>query len=101
MFVVLPADGQSIAIRLAKQISSTTDNLKKAISRFNAHTRNEYEGRVYHLPQSLQWQDVIDSEGLITIELSTYPGVVKDTNLISKAIRAYNMKQKQKRKSKR
>ena len=95
MFVLcLPTDGQSIAIRLAKQIASTTDSLKRAISRFNAHPRDEYEGTVYHLPQSLQWQDVLDSEGLISVELSTYHAEARDTNLINKAIRANNMKQR-------
>ena len=84
MYIVLPADGQSIAIRLAKQISSTTDNSYL----FIAHTRDEQEGRVYHLPPSFLWQDVITN----TIELSTYPGIVRDTSLINKVIRAYNMK---------
>ena len=40
-------DGQSIAIRLAKQ---TTESLKRAVARFNNHPRDRFEGQVYQLP---------------------------------------------------
>ena len=94
LWLFLPVDGQSIAIRLAKQISTTTENPKRAISRFNSHPTNEYEGAIYHLPRSLQWKKVTDTEGLVAVELSTLPDVTIDTDLVNKAIRAYHMKQR-------
>ena len=56
------------------------------MSRFNSHPTDEYEGKIYHLPQSLQWQAVTDAEGLVAVELSTLPGVTIDTNLVNMAI---------------
>ena len=87
-------DGQSIAIRLAKQISSCTDCLKRAIARFNGHTTDEFEGKIYQLPVCLSWKDVIDPEGLISVEFSALPGARGDSNLLNRAIRAYYMKKR-------
>ena len=64
----------SIAMRLAKQIASTNDTLKQTISRFNIHPRNEFEGTLYKLPESLHWQNIVDMEELVHAELSTDAG---------------------------
>ena len=56
---VFVTDGQSIATRLAKQISSTIDCLKRAVARYNSHPADEFEGKLYQLPQTLNWKDVL------------------------------------------
>ena len=91
-FIIL--DGQSIAIRLAKRISSTTDCLKRAIAKFNSQPRDKFEGQSYQLPQSLQWSDAVDLEGLTAVELGALPGSTIDRNLLNKGIRAYHMKKR-------
>ena len=87
-------DGQSIAIRLAKQIASTNDTLKRTISRFNIQPRDEFEGTLYKLPQSLHWQSVVDMEELVRVELSTNVCATVDIALLNRAVRALQLKQR-------
>ena len=78
-------------MRLAKKLSSTNDSLKRAISRFNTHTRDEFEGTLYKLPHSIHWQNLVDLE---EIELSTHPGVIPDVALLNSAVRTLQMRQR-------
>ena len=91
---VFVTDGQSIATRLAKQISSTIDCLKRAVARYNSHPADECEGKLYQLPQTLKWKDVIDSEGLLAVDLGALPGSTIEDCLLTRGIRAYHMKRR-------
>lgn len=84
-------DGQSIALRLAKQIASTTESIKRAISKFNNHSKDQFEGTLYNLPQSLQWCDIFDLEGMANLELSSHSTVSVDTALLNRAVRILHM----------
>lgn len=87
VFIASISDGQKIALRLAKQIASTTESLKRAISRFNIHCRDPCEGTLYTLPETLHWKDIPDCEG-INFELRTQGGeaVEHDMSLLIHAV---------------
>ena len=70
--IIIPIDDQSIATRLAKKIGSSTTSLKRAISRFNGMPRDVFEGTMYVLSDTLQWETVINMEELSTLEISSF-----------------------------
>ena len=63
------------------------------MTKFNTHCKDPFEGTLYTLPQSLQWKDLSDCEG---IELSTQGGVTvdKDISLLNNAVRMLQMKKR-------
>lgn len=95
MFIaILVLDGQSIATRLAKKICSSTTSLRRAISRFNGMPRDVFEGVVYVLPHTLQWETVCDMEELSMLEITSFANtsITKiPIDVWSKVIRASNM----------
>ena len=93
VFIASISDGQRIAVRLAKQIASTTESLKRAISKFNTHSRDPFEGTLYKLPQTIHWKDLSDCEG---VELRTQGGVAVDCDmpLLNSAVRTLQMKRR-------
>lgn len=89
-------DGQSIATRLAKKISSATSTLKRAVSKYNSMPPDSMEGNMYHLPRELNWENISNFEQLTSLEVST---LVCNTTFIPidtqiKVMRALNMKQR-------
>ena len=78
-------------MRLAKQIASTTESIKRAISKFNNHSKDQFEGTLYILPQSLQWCDIVDLEEMANLELSSHSTVSVDTALLNRAVRILHM----------
>ena len=87
-------DGQTIALRLVKQISSTTDSSKRAVSRYNSYPKDQFEDTLYKLPQTLQWQTVLHLEQIVNVELSTNVGVPADMASLTKTVRVLRMKQR-------
>ena len=81
-------------MRLAKQIASTNDTLKRTILRFNIHPRDEFEGTLYKLPESLHWQNTVDMEELVRVELSTDAGTTVEIAVLNRAVRALQLKQR-------
>lgn len=87
-------DGQSIATRLAKKITSTTSTLKRAISRFNGMLPDSLEGIAYELPRDLKWESVTNLEELSSLEvesLASKSTVTVPIELWVKVVRASNM----------
>ncbi len=68
-FIKYYIDGQSIASRLAKKITSATATLKRAISRYNNMRLDTLEGNAYSLPRRLQFDSVKNLEELSSLEL--------------------------------
>lgn len=76
-------------------MTSTNDSLKQALSRFNGHSKDQYEGVIYKLPHNLCWKDVVDLEGMINLEISaTAQGC--DAELMARAARLMNMNERAK-----
>ena len=89
------ADGQSIAIRLAKRISSSTDSLKRALIKFNSMAPDMLEGTAYHLPEKHNWELVSNVERLISLEVnSIISQTTVPTELSAKIVRIYDMKRR-------
>lgn len=87
-------DGQSIATRLAKKITSTTGTLNRAISRFNGMLPDSLEGIAYELPRDLKWESVANLEELSSLEVSSLASksaVTVPIELWVKVVRASNM----------
>ncbi len=89
-------DGQKIATRISKKISSTTSTLKRSLNRFNTMRPDSLEHTAYSLPSQLSWDSVKNLEELSSLEVtstlaksSTVP-----INLWLKAVRASNMKKR-------
>ena len=63
------------------------------MAKFNTYSRDSFEGTLYTLPQSLQWKDLADCEG---IELSTQGGeaVDRDISILNNAVRMLQMKKR-------
>ena len=95
MFIaILVLDGQSIATRLTKKICPSTTSLRCSISRFNGMPRDVFEGVVYVLPHTLQWETVCDMEELSMLEITSFANtsITKiPIDVWSKVIRASNM----------
>ena len=64
-------DGQSIGTRLARRISSSTDSLKWALTKFNSMARDTLEETAYHLPEKLNWELVTNAEQLTSLEVDS------------------------------
>ena len=66
------------------------------MTKFNTHCKDSFKGTLYTLPQSLQWKDLSNCEG---IELSTQDGVRvdKDIFLLNNAVRMLQMKRERKK----
>ena len=91
LIAIPPLDGQSISVRLAKKITSSTSTLKRAISRF---TQDTLEGTVYYLPATLQWETITDMEELSTLKISSFANAATEKIPItvwSKVIRASSL----------
>ncbi|XP_064385781.1 uncharacterized protein LOC135334499 isoform X1 [Halichondria panicea] len=88
------ADGQSIAARLAKKISSSTSTLKRTVSRFNGMRHDQFEGVAYHLPANLNWDTVSNLEELSTLEVASAGNCTIPIHLWIKVVRACNMKER-------
>ena len=85
-------DGQSIATRLAKRITTAHESLKKALNKYNKISADTYEGCLYNLPEVLTWESVSNMEELTLVEINSMAGksvVLMETFL--KAIRMFNM----------
>ena len=87
-------DGQSIAARLAKKISSSTSTLKRTVSRFNGMRHDQFEGVAYHLPANLNWETVSNLEELSTLEVASAGNCTIPIHLWIKVVRACNMKER-------
>ncbi|XP_064400690.1 uncharacterized protein LOC135346605 isoform X5 [Halichondria panicea] len=92
--VRLNLDGQSIAARLAKKISSSTSTLKRTVSRFNGMRHDQFEGVAYHLPANLNWETVSNLEELSTLEVASAGNCTIPIHLWIKVVRACNMKER-------
>ncbi len=103
-FIKYYIDGQSIASRLAKKITSATTTLKRAISRYNNMRLDTLEGNAYSLPRRLQFDSVKNLEELSSLELlslvskpasdvpiTLWVRVVRETNLINRATEEENI----------
>ncbi|XP_064406478.1 uncharacterized protein LOC135351424 [Halichondria panicea] len=87
-------NGQSIAARLAKKISSSTSTLKRTVSRFNGMRHDQFEGVAYHLPANLNWETVSNLEELSTLEVASAGNCTIPIHLWIKVVRACNMKER-------
>lgn len=89
------SDGQSIATRLAKNISSTTSTLKRAISQFNGMCQDILEGSTYTLPRHLSWENVTNFEELTSLEVTSHAtSTTIPIDLWVKVVRASEMKRR-------
>lgn len=86
-------DGQAIAKRLSRKITTTTSSLKQAIHRFNNLEPDPLEGSVYTLPGLLTWNTVSNPEEIRKLELQeVHSGIELPELSIRKVIDAVNMK---------
>ncbi len=92
---MLFADGQSIATRLAKKISSATSTLKRSVNRYNSMHRDTLEGSAYSLPSQLNWVVVSNLEELSSLEVTSLAGNSKIAIQVwIKVVRASNLKKR-------
>lgn len=89
------ADGQSIATRLAKKISSATSTLKRSVNRYNSMHRDTLEGSAYSLPSQLNLVVVSNLEELSFLEVTSLAGNSKIAIQVwIKVVRASNLKKR-------
>jgi len=69
-------------------------HLNKLFVDFNSHPKDQFEDTLYKLPQTLQWQTVLDLEQIVNVELSTNIEVPADMASPTKAVRVLQMKQR-------